>query len=113
MAYEVISTPTIHPDGSDEWETLVSLKVRRDDGVEAEVWLSAGVPEWQRGTAKASGSRREFETVYTPDLGGGWDSWCGFERPESEGEAYDMIEEIREAARKVALKCHRQQGGGR
>ena len=75
MTFEVIGSPTIQAEYSDEWETVLTVDVQRDDGeVAEEVWLVAGVPDYLRSTARAAGTHRGVERVWV--FGDRPDYWC-------------------------------------
>ena len=42
MKYEVKGTPQIEREYCDKWETMISMTLRREDGVEATVWVMVG-----------------------------------------------------------------------
>jgi hypothetical protein len=75
--YEVIGTPEVQKEYCDEWQTTMVFRLRRDDGKEDTIWVTAGVPDWQRGSSQAAGHRMGFESVNV--FGGSIDEWCGRE----------------------------------
>src|SRR5215831_17137193 len=49
--YELIGTPRIESEYSDEYETVMVIDLRRSDGETGDVWICAGVPRSDRGTS--------------------------------------------------------------
>ena len=98
MTYELIGTPRIEASYSDEWETTMVCDVRRDDGTTGDVWIVAGVPDYQRGSSEATGTQRGYTTVRV--FGDSPDTWC----PASLD--YEDAEEIVAACEVAALAAH-------
>lgn len=74
MTYELIGSPLIEPDYCDQWETTMVCDIQREDGITGEVWIVAGVPDYQRGTSEAARTQRGYETVRV--FGNSPDHWC-------------------------------------
>lgn len=80
--YEAIAARVADPrqmadnvnDYPDEWQGVVIVTLRRDDGVTADVYVIAGVRESNIGSAQASGSARGFEDVWL--FGDSPAMWC-------------------------------------
>lgn len=100
--FTVIGQPRIKREYSDEWETTMVIDVRRNDGVEGDVWIVAGVPDYLQGTAAACGSEQGLLDVRV--FGDSPDCWC----PASLDPA-DM-DAILEAVSAVALATHKARG---
>ena len=82
MTYELIGTPIIQSDYCDDWETVMTIDVQRSDGETGEdVWIVAGVPDYQRGTALAI-CRDVRDAASLPNMvdvrvfGDSPDMWC-------------------------------------
>ncbi len=103
--FQILST-SIEREYCDEWETIISMSLRRDDGTEATVWVAAGVPDYHRGSAQAAGHRCGFESVRACDFGS-WDAWCGFDQPEDGDEMQDLKSDIVDAVSEEAMRIHR------
>ena len=105
LTYELIGTPRIEAEYSDDYETTMSCDLRRTDGVSGDVWIVAGVPDYLRGTADAARTQRGYETVRV--FGGSPDHWC----PESFRPADDDYSDVRDgviaACESTALRVHR------
>ena len=74
MTYALIGTPRIESEYSDEYETTMVCDVRRGDGVTGDVWIVAGVPDYQRGSSDAARTQYGYERVRV--FGDSPDSWC-------------------------------------
>lgn len=74
MTFTVIGTPRIESEYSDAWETTMVFDLQREDGETGDVWIIAGVPDYNRGSASASGSQYGYETVRV--FGDSVDMWC-------------------------------------
>lgn len=103
MTYELIGSPRIEPEYCDQWETTMVCDVRREDGVIGDVWIVAGVPDYQRGSSEAARTQRGYETVRVS--GTSPDHWCPptFQDADLEGVSQGVIE----ACMSVALAMHR------
>ncbi len=77
MKYTAVST-RIESQNPDELTAVVTL--RREDGVQAEVWACAGIEEWKRGEVSAAtnsgtfGNSHGYESSWLP--GDSPDCWC-------------------------------------
>ncbi len=75
--YEVV---TSRIDYKDDSEITVVVTLRRDDGVEADVWVAAGIPEYLRGEVDTLthggtfGTTSGYEQTWMP--GDSLDCWC-------------------------------------
>lgn len=94
-SYEVLAAH-VEPDHVGEYSGAVVVDLRRDDGVEGDIWVAAGVPDHLVGTAKASGHTYRMKDVWA--WGATHDDWCP-----SQFDYRDMTAML-DAARKVALK---------
>ena len=105
--YEVLKI-TREREYCDEWETVVSVDLRREDGVEGNVWLVAGVPPCDRGSSRAAGHQEGFVSCRIPDFGS-WDAWCSFDRPNEDSDytPEEMISDIIEACYRKTIHEHR------
>ncbi len=83
---------------ADEWETTVAIVIMREDGVVGDVWVAAGVPDYQRGSATAAASNRGYEDVWP--VGDSLDCWCP---AEFRGDAEAVLEFVHD----IALETHR------
>lgn len=57
-----------------EWSGAVIVTLRRGDGIEADIYIEAGVPDYLVGTAQASRSSYGLEQVWL--FGDSRDMWC-------------------------------------
>lgn len=98
MSYELISISPEY-DYSDTWETVFVCSLRRQDGIEGDCWIVAGVPRQHQDSARAAVSVRAFEGVRV--FGDSPDAWCPdcFDSSDSD--------EILAAVRDRALGAHR------
>lgn len=78
----------------DEWETVMVAELVREDGETGDVWIVAGVPPYQRGTAKAAGHEYGLRSVRV--YGDSPDYWC----PDSfdPADVDEMIAAVEESA---------------
>lgn len=74
MIYTVIGTPRVQTALSDQWETTMTIDLRREDGATGEVWIVAGVPDYHRGSAEAARTQSGYQTVQV--FGDTPDTWC-------------------------------------
>lgn len=124
MKYELIGTPQIEDEYTDgELETVMVATLRREDGVEGDIWLCAGVrPQYQDTVQHAlDGCQTGYESVRV--FGDSLDCWCPkqFVPAEIEREEGDLTdpeylyaERVREerdamleAVEDAALRMHR------
>ena len=107
--YTVMSRPRIEPEYSDKYETTMVIDLKRDDGEIGDVWIVAGVPDYNRGSSDAGGTQRGYETVRV--FGDCVDMWCpeSFRVPDEDGCYQTVCDEIVSACESVALKAHRAQ----
>jgi hypothetical protein len=96
--YELIGTPRVEAEYSDEYETVMVCDLRRADGETGDVWIVSGVPDYQRGSSDAAGTQRGYQTVRV--FGDSPDMWC----PASFD--VDDAEDIIAACEVAALKAH-------
>ena len=107
--YEIIGEPEVQREYSDQWQTTMVFELRRDDGKQDTIWVTAGVADWQRGSSQAAGHRFGFEDVDV--FGGSLDEWCGrnlyMDLTDEDGnidsglvadEKYAMLESVRKIA---------------
>lgn len=77
MTYETISSRI---EEQDENELTAVITLRREDGVQADVWACAGIPESSRGEVATVthngtwGTSRGYESSWVP--GDSVDGWC-------------------------------------
>jgi len=106
LSFELVGTPRIEAEYSDQYETVMVCDLKRSDGETGDVWIVAGVPACHVGSANACGSQVGFLNVRV--FGDSVDMWC----PESlrvaaEDGRYDTVREsVVEAVRKVAIQTH-------
>lgn len=72
VVQEEATEDTTYP--TTEYETVITIPLRRDDGVAGDIWAIAGVPESMIGTAQASGSQRGLRSIWL--FGDCQDMWC-------------------------------------
>lgn len=84
MKYEVIGTPHVETEYSDQWETVMTVTLRRlvDGAIGTGVWIVAGVMDYNRAQSKAAGTQVGYLTVRP--FGNSPDAWCpdGFDSDE-------------------------------
>lgn len=98
--YKLIGTPQVQVEYSDEFETVMVCDPQRSDGETGDVWIVAGVPDYNQGSSRAAGHQSGFEDVKV--FGNSPDHWC----PESFDP--DDADAIIEACRETALRTHRE-----
>lgn len=108
MPYELIGTPRIETEYSDEYETVMVCDLKRHDGVIGDVWIVAGVPDYLRGSSNASNTQRGYEQVRI--FGDSVDMWCcaPFQTPDEDGRYSTVMYEVIEACEKAAIQTHRE-----
>lgn len=107
MTYELIGSPSIETQYSDEWETTMVCTVQREDGVEGDVWIVAGVPDCQRGSSEAARTQVGYCTVRV--FGDYIDTWCpdSLRVKDEDGSYATLCDEILSAVAPDALPIHR------
>lgn len=103
--FTLLGSPRIEPEYSDQWETTMVCDVRRSDGTEGDVWIVAGVPDYQRGSSAAARTQRGYETVRM--FGDSADTWCP--RSLMAEDMDTVISGVIEAVEPAALNAHREQ----
>jgi hypothetical protein len=98
--YTLIGRPRVQPEYCDEWETVMVIDLRRDDGEEGDVWIVAGVPDYRRGSSAAAGTQDGYQTVRV--FGNSPDTWC----PDNFDADDDLA--ILDACMAAALRAHRE-----
>jgi hypothetical protein len=106
MTYELIGTPAVQDEYSDEYETVMTVDVRRSDGEDGpEVWIVAGVPDHLQGTAKAAGHQTGLMSVRV--FGDNPACWCPDSLRPEDGNYRAVADAIIEAVHDVAIATHR------
>jgi len=84
--YEIIDSRVEDPDEPEyasPYEITAVVTLRRDDGVTADVWLAAGIPDWRRGeynnlthngTRGVAGAIDTYSDTWP--VGDSLDCWC-------------------------------------
>ena len=103
--YEVIGTPHVEAEYSDEYETTMVFDLRRADGETGDVWIVAGVPDYMRGSSDAAHTQRGYERVRV--FGDSPGHWCPESFRPADGD-YDFADEIIAAVESMALETHRE-----
>lgn len=103
--FTLLRSPRIEPEYSDQWETTMVCDVRRSDGTEGDVWIVAGVPDYQRGSSEAARTQRGYETVRV--FGDSADMWCPRSLMTEDMEG--VIDGVVSAVETAALSAHREQ----
>lgn len=98
MTYTMIGTPRIQAELSNQWETTMTIDLRREDGVVGDVWIVAGVPDYHRGSAEAARTQSGYQTVRV--FGDTPDTWCPVPNWR------EVMAEIVEACYPVAMAAH-------
>jgi hypothetical protein len=110
MKYEVIGQPRIESEYSDQYQTVMVIDLKREDGVTGDVWIIAGVPDSQQGSSDAARTQYGYQEVWV--FGDSVDMWCPecFQVPDADGSGcyYDVMSDIIEACCKAALTAHRE-----
>lgn len=108
MTFEIVSKPHVEAEYCDQWETTMIITLEREDGVSGDVWIVAGVPDYQRGSSEASGHQWGFEDAWV--FGDHIDMWCSepLKISDADGTYSDLHEAVLGAVRKVAIATHRQ-----
>jgi len=107
MTYEVIGTPRIEAEYSDEYETTMVVDLRREDGATGDVWIVAGVPDYQRGSSDAARTQSGYQRVRV--FGDCPDHWCPKSFWPTDEDYESLAEEVIAACEKTALQTHRQE----
>lgn len=117
MEYTITNDPKVEKEYCDEWETIMQIGLRRDDGAEGVVWVAAGVPDYHRGSAQSAGHNMGFEDVRPCDFGS-LDAWCdralyeGCAEHGADGDRDELITTMIETVRKAAMAAHREYQSG-
>lgn len=107
MNFTIIAKPQIQEEYCDEFETVMTVDVRRGDGVVgSDVWIVAGVPDYQRGSARAAGHQAGFEAVRV--FGDSPDYWCPESFRGEDADYHAISSAIIEAVESAALAAHRE-----
>jgi hypothetical protein len=72
MTYQLIGPPRIK--FSDRYETTMVCDLVREDGETGDVWIVAGVPDYQTGLSDAARTQSGFQIVRV--FGDKPDTWC-------------------------------------
>ena len=105
MTYTVASEPKIQSEYSDNYETVLTINVRRD-GVTGEVWICAGVPEYLRGSSDAARSQDGYTDVWA--FGDSVDTWLDptLQVSDEDGSYQTVQDEILAAVKSAAMDAH-------
>lgn len=108
MTYELIGTPRIENEYCDEYETTMVIDLMREDGVTGDVWIIAGVPDYNQDSAKAAATDRGYETVRV--YGDCVDVWCpkSFRIADEVGSYRSVIDGVVASCQSAAIKAHRE-----
>jgi hypothetical protein len=106
MNYELIGAPRIEAEYSDEWETVMVCDLKREDGQTGDVWIVAGVPDYQRGSSEAARTQHGYETVRV--FGDSPDHWCPESFRPADGEYPEVAADIVTSIEDQALATHRE-----
>ena len=104
MTYELLGKPFVESEYSDEWETVMVCNVRRSDGVEGDVWIVAGVRDYQRGSSTAAGTQAGYQGVRV--FGDSPSHWCPDSLRPEDGDYSSVADAIVEAVSEAALGVH-------
>ena len=105
MTFEAIGDPRIETEYSDEYETVMVIDLQNESGDIGDVWVVAGVPDYLRGTARASGSQRGLMSVRV--FGDGVDMWCPGVFRVADADYTTIANAVVAACEQSALKVHR------
>ena len=106
MTYTVASEPKIQSEYSDNYETVLTINVRRADGVTGEVWICAGVPEYLRGSSDTARSQDGYTDVWA--FGDSVDTWLDLtlQVSDEDGSYQTVQDEILAAVKSAAMDAH-------
>jgi hypothetical protein len=104
QTYEVIGQPQIQQEYcTDEFQTVMVIDLKREDGETGDVWIIAGVPDHMQGSSQAARTQSGYQDVWV--FGDSLDSWC----PESfRAGAADDMRVILDVCRKSAIAAHKE-----
>lgn len=116
MKYEVVGAPRIESEYCDAWESVMVIDLQREDGETGDVWIVAGIPEYQRGTALASSGCESIAASAYPGMmtvsvfGDSVDTWCpdSFKVRDEDGYYQTVRDDVIAACERSALTAHRQ-----
>jgi hypothetical protein len=74
MKYTIVGTPQVQAEYCDKYETTMVIDLKREDGVEGDVWIVAGVQDYWQGLSDAARTQEGYQGVRT--FGDHPDMWC-------------------------------------
>lgn len=105
--YTVLGTPRVEAEYSDDYETVMVIDIRRDDGETGDVWIVAGVRDYNRASSDAARTQYGYQSVRV--FGDSIDTWCAasLQEADEDGGYSTLAEEIVSACVPSALLTHR------